>query len=151
MGELDSVLLILVSLFSTLTFPLLPLSTLSSLLPLPTTQNSPLPLSTPVLLPSQLLTLPRLLRPRLLMLLLLKLLPPLLLTGRSVRLTLPSLPEPPLSWLLPPLSSITHQAGRSPTLGAPMLALAMLGTDMPVSLMLGSLTMVRLLWKGQPT
>merc|ERR1711887_467005 len=95
--ELDSVLLTLVCLFSTLTFPLLPLSTLSSLLLPPTTQNSPLPLSTPVLLPSQLLTLQRLLRPRLLMLLLLKLLPLLLLTGRSVRLTLQSSLEPPPS------------------------------------------------------
>merc|ERR1719320_2347761 len=86
--ELDSELLTLVSLFS------IP----SPLLPQPSTQSSPLHLSTPVLLPSQLLILLRLLRPRLLMLLLL-----LLLTGRSVRLTLPSLLEPPLSCLLPPL------------------------------------------------
>merc|ERR1719320_217894 len=98
--ELDSELLTLVSLFS------IP----SPLLPQPSTQSSPLHLSIPVLLPSQLLILLRLLRPRLLMLLLSKLLPLLLLTGRSVRLTLPSLLEPPLFCLLPPLSSITHQS-----------------------------------------
>merc|ERR1719312_1529575 len=95
--ELDSELLILVSLCSTPPSPLLPLSTQSPLLPQPSTQSSPLPLCTLVLLPSQLL-------------ILLKLLPLLLLTGRSVRLTLPSLPEPPLFCLLPPLSSITHQS-----------------------------------------
>merc|ERR1712013_209566 len=124
--ELDSELLTLVSLFSTPISPLLPPSTPSPLLPQPSTQSSPLHLSTPVLLPSQLLILLRLLRPRLLMLLLLKLLPPLLLTGRSVRLILLSLLEPPLFCLLPPLSSITHQSALWPMLGSPMLVLAML-------------------------
>merc|ERR1719250_330381 len=97
---------------------LLPPSTLSLLLPLPSTQSLLLPQCTLVLLLNQLLTHLRLLKLRLLtLLLLLPLLPPL--RGRDVRLMLLFLEELPESSLLPPPSSTTHQC-------VPMLPILML-------------------------
>merc|ERR1711955_57039 len=85
--EQDSVSLTLVS-------PLLPPSTQSPLLPLPSTQSFPLPPLTPLRLP----------RPRLLILLLLPLLLPLL-RGRDVRLDLPTDSELPTP-LMPPMGML---------------------------------------------
>merc|ERR1712122_342966 len=73
---------------------LLPPSTQSPLLPLPSTQSFPLPPLTPL----------RLLRPRLLILLLLPLLLPLL-RGRDVRLDLPTDSELPTP-LMPPMAML---------------------------------------------
>merc|ERR1712012_555267 len=73
---------------------LLPPSTQSPLLPLPSTQSFPLPPLTPL----------RLLRPRLLILLLLPLLLPLL-RGRDVRLDLPTDSELPTP-LMPPMGML---------------------------------------------
>merc|ERR1712203_1049766 len=86
--EQDSVLLTLVSPLLLSMTELLPPSTQSLLLPLPSTQSFPLPPLTPL----------RLLRPRLLILLLLLLLLPLL-RERDVRQDLPTdlgLPTPPM-------------------------------------------------------
>merc|ERR1719320_2205744 len=74
---------------------LLPPSTLSLLLPLPSTQSFPLPPLTPLRLP----------RPRLLILLLLPLLL-LLLRGRDVRLDLPTDSELPTPQLMPPMGML---------------------------------------------
>merc|ERR1719320_596023 len=73
---------------------LLPPSTLSLLLPLPSTQSFPLPLMTPLRLP----------RPRLLILLLLLLLLPLL-RGRDVRLDLPTDSQLPTQ-VMPPMDML---------------------------------------------
>merc|ERR1719513_339403 len=71
---------------------LLPPSTPSPLLPLPSTQSFPLPPLTPLRLP----------RPRLLILLLLL----LLLRGRDVRLDLPTDSELPTPPLMPPMGML---------------------------------------------
>merc|ERR1712002_178550 len=105
--EQDSVLLTLVFPLLLSMMELLPPSTLSLLLPLPSTQSFPLPPRTPLRLP----------RPRLLILLLLLLLLPLL-RGRDVRLDLPTYLELP-----------------TPLMPSPMLMLGML-LDMLAFLML---------------
>merc|ERR1719250_389475 len=124
--EQDSVLLTLVS-------PLLPPSTQSPWLLLPSVLSLLLPQCTLVLLLNQLLTPLRLLKPRLLtLLLLLLLLPPL--RGRDVRLMLLFLEELPGSSLLPPPSSTTPQC--VPML--PILMLVLVTMDL-VMLVLGTL------------
>merc|ERR1712026_417611 len=94
--EQDSVLLTLVSPLLPSMMALLPPSTPSPLLPLPSTQSFQLPPLTPL----------RLLRPRLLILLLLPLLLPLL-RGRDVRLDLPTDSELPTP-LLPPMGMLAY-------------------------------------------
>merc|ERR1712106_389343 len=120
--EQDSVLLTLVCPLLPSMTELLPPSTLSLLLPPPSTQCSQLPL----------LTLPRLLKPRLLILLLL--LPQLLLRGRGVRLLSPTDLE--LLTRLMPTAMLVFLT----LLVFLMLVLAMLVWDMV------SLTMVKLLF-----
>merc|ERR1712242_18544 len=94
---------------------LLPPSTLSLLLPLPSTQSSQLPLWTPLRLP----------RPRLPILLLLLLLLPLL-RGRDVRLDLPTDSELPTPLMLSPMLMLGMLLGMLAFL---MLLMAFLTTD----------------------